>query len=133
VLVGGGQLTGQIMKATGLSHREAEEAKYSGSGEISGLCDAFVNNISTEINKTVNFYASTRPMERIGKIFLTGGSSLLTGLRETMQNNTGIEVEFVDPFLLLNEEQHMAGETEGLNQMMAVALYLSSRMLDTGL
>lgn len=130
VLVGGSQLTSQIMKTTGLSYNEAEAAKHSGSEEIAGLCESFVSNISTEINKTVNFYASTRPMEKIGKIFLTGGSSLLKGLREAVESNTDIQVEFLEPLLFLGEEEEKTGGLGDLGKVMAIALYLSSRVLD---
>jgi type IV pilus assembly protein PilM len=130
VLIGGSQLTSQIMKSTGLSWKESEDAKRSGSEEIAGLSESFVSSISAEINKTVNFYASTRPMERIGKIFLTGGSSLLKGLRETVESNTRIEVEFVDPFLFLDEDKQRFETFGDEGKVIAVALYLSSRVLD---
>ncbi|HEY3275989.1 MAG TPA: pilus assembly protein PilM, partial [Syntrophorhabdaceae bacterium] len=133
VLVGGSQLTHQIMKLTGCSHREAEEAKKTGSEDIGALCDTFVSNISAEINKTVNFYASTRPMERIGKIFLTGGSSRIKGLSDSVEANTGIEVEFLNPFLFLNDSPDGGMEKRDLEEVIAVALYLSSRIVDMSL
>jgi len=130
VLVGGEQLTSQIRKAAGLSYREAEDAKMTGSSDISYLCEDFVFNISSEINKTVNFYASTRPKEKIGRIFLTGGSSLLKGLKEALHGNTGIEVEFINPFLFLNERENtIVGYTDA-DKLIATAMYLSSRVVE---
>ncbi len=130
VLVGGGQLTSQIEKSAGFTYHEAEHAKVAGDREISYLCDDFVYNISSEINKTVNFYASTRPMEKIGKIFLTGGSSLLGGLKEAVYSNTGIEVEYIDPFLFLNEEENSLMGYGDSDKLIAIALYLSSRVVE---
>jgi type IV pilus assembly protein PilM len=130
VLVGGSQLTSRIMKSMGLSHKEAEDAKQSGNEDLAQLSESFVSSISAEINKTVNFYASTRPLERIGKIFLTGGSSLVRGLREVVESNTGIEVDFVNPFLFLNQEEQTFEGFGDVGKVITVALYLSSRVLD---
>lgn len=130
VLVGGGRLTEQIRKTSKLPYKEAEQAKKSANEEFAYLCEDFISNISSEISKTVNFYISTKPKERIGKIYLAGGSSLLTGLRETIQRNTGIEVEYVNPFLYLSEDPGKLQSYEHLKEFVSVALYLSSRITD---
>ncbi len=133
VLIGGRTLTGQIEKTMRAPFNEAEEKKISADDEVSYLFEDFIYNISSEINKTVNFYASTKPKERIGKIYLTGGSSMLKGLKEAIQGNTGIEVEYVNPFLLLNEEEITMAANERYREFIPVALYLSSRVTDLGL
>jgi type IV pilus assembly protein PilM len=133
VLIGGKHLTSQIEKTMRASFNEAEDKKISADDEVSYLFEDFIYNISSEINKTVNFYASTKPKERIGKVYLTGGSSLLKGLKEAIQGNTGIEVEYVNPFLLLNEDESKMAAHERFREFIPVALYLSSRVTDLGL
>ena len=133
VLVGGRSLTNRIERAACVSYGEAEEAKLTGGEEAAESSYEFISNISAEINKTINFYISTKPKERIGKIYLTGGSSLLKGLQESIQANTGIEVEYIDPFLYLNEDPTNLSVYEHLKELVPVALYLSSRVKDLDL
>jgi type IV pilus assembly protein PilM len=132
ILLGGKYLTDQIEKSTKLSHMEAEEKKIMADSEVAYLFEDFIFNISSEITKTINFYTATKPNDTIGKIYLTGGSSLLQGLKEKIEEDTRIEVEYIDPFLLLNlnEAKHRAYEEYGT--FMSIALYLSSRITDLG-
>ncbi|MBA4416375.1 MAG: hypothetical protein C0392_00465 [Syntrophus sp. (in: bacteria)] len=130
VLMGGRHLTNQIEKTMRLSYKEAEDKKISGDDSVSYLFEDFIFNISSEINKTVNFYASTKPKERIGRIYLTGGSSLLRGLKEAIQKNMGIEVEYINPFLFINEGDNKLVTYDHFREFMSVALYLSSRITD---
>ncbi len=130
ILVGGHYLTNQIQKSLQLSFKEAEEKKLSGNGEISHLYEDFIYNISSEISKTINFYTSTKTRERIDKIYLTGGTSTLKGLKETIQENAQIDVEFINPFLLVNEDIGRIENYKNFRESIAVALYLSSRAVD---
>lgn len=132
VLVGGKYLTTQIEKAAKLSHGEAETKKVRDSGEIAYLFEDFIFNISSEINKTINFYVATKPKETIGKIYLSGGSSLVQGLREKVAEDTKTEVEYINPFLLLAQDQGHLGAYDDFRQFVPVALYLSSRVTDVG-
>lgn len=130
ILVGGHYLTNQVQKSLQLSFKEAEEKKLSGNGEISHLYEDFIYNISSEISKTINFYTSTKTRERIDKIYLTGGTSTLKGLKETIQENAQIDVEFINPFLLVNEDNGRIENYKNFRESIAVALYLSSRAVD---
>jgi type IV pilus assembly protein PilM len=130
ILVGGQYLTNQIEKSLKLTYNEAEGKKLSGDGEISHLYEDFIYNISSEISKTINFYTSTKTRERIDKIYLTGGTAMLKGLKETIQENAQIDVEFVNPFLLVNEDVDKIETYKNFRESIAVALYLSSRAVD---
>lgn len=130
ILVGGQYLTSQIEKSTTLTRKEAEAKKLSGDGEVSYLFEDFIYNISSEISKTINFYTSTKTRERIDKVYLTGGTSLLPGLKATIEDNTKVDVEYIDPFLYLNEDVGKLETYEAFRGSIAVALYLSSRVVD---
>ncbi len=84
------------------------------------------------MNKTINFYVATKPREAVGRIYLTGGSSRLPGLKERIEEETGIDVEYLNPFLFLDDVR-APGVDEESQFFMAVALYLSSRISDSGL
>ena len=85
--------------------------------------------VSSEIMKTINFYTATKPRETVGKVYLTGGSSLLPGLKERVAQDTGAEVLFLDPLLLLPEKER-GDYQQNESVFMPVALYLSSRIGD---
>lgn len=126
ILIGGKQVTSEIAKSQNLTYKEAEERKLGRQGEAMPLLQDFVSNVSSEINKTINFYVATKPRETVGKIYLAGGASRVAGLKDQIEMETGIEVGFLDPFLFLG-----TGSPEGLDEAQAssasVALYLSTR------
>jgi type IV pilus assembly protein PilM len=126
ILAGGKYVTQELAKPHKLDYREAEEKKLKGGDDAAGVLDAFVANISSEINKTVNFYVATKPQEAVGKIYLTGGSSLVPGLKKRIESDTGIGVEFLNPFLFIDDSSPR-GTEETQECFMPVALSLSMR------
>ncbi len=126
ILIGGRYITNEIAGVQQIPYRQAEEEKYNAGGNVSEVLEEFVVNISSEINKTINFYVATKPRETVGKVYLTGGSALIPGLKEQIEKETEIPVEFLDPFLLFQDQS--GGAMQGGAQFnMPVALYLSSR------
>lgn len=130
ILVGGKYLTNLIQKSARLNYKNAEEKKLSADSNIVYLFEDFIFNIASEINKTVRFYLATKPKENIGKIYVTGGSSLLPGLKEKIVEDSGIQVEVIDPFLLAQSGDVQNEMYENLKEFMAVPLYLSTRITD---
>ena len=130
ILIGGKYLTSEIAKKYNVSQQEAEEKKVSQDADISDLVDEFVGNVSSEMNKTVNFYMATKPRETVGRIYLSGGSSRIPGLKERIEGETGVEVVLLDASLWLKQN----GKSPQLGQddqaFAPVALYLSSRVSD---
>ncbi len=127
ILIGGKYVTAEIARLQKLSPKEAEGKKLSSGDDVTPLLQDLVSSVSSEISKTVNFYVATKPRETVGKIYLTGGSSRLSGLKEQIEKETGISVELLNPFLLLN----MTGADamlEDQETLMPVALFLSTRM-----
>jgi len=129
ILMGGKYLTTQIQRSIKVKYKEAEEKKVAADADVTYLFEDFIFNISSEINKTVRFYLATKPKENIGKIFVTGGSSLLPGIKEKIVDETGIPVEVIDPFLLVQTgaQTSLYGE---LKEVMVVPVYLSTRVTD---
>jgi type IV pilus assembly protein PilM len=113
-----------------VSLEEAEEKKLNPGSDVSELVDDFVGNVSSEINKTVNFYMATKPRETVGRIYLTGGSSRVPGLKERIESETGVEAAFLDPSLFLKQNGKSQNLGDGDQAFAPVALYLSSRVGD---
>jgi len=130
ILMGGKYITNLIQNTTNLSYADAEEKKLTNDSSVSYLFEDFIFNISSEIKKTINFYLATKPNETLGKIYITGGSSLLPGLKERIYEETQMPIESVNPFLILGEEESKIQAYENLKEYMVIALYLSSRIGD---
>jgi len=128
ILMGGKYLTTQIQKSIKVGYQEAEEKKITADVDVTYLFEDFIFNISSEINKTVRFYLATKPKENIGRIFVTGGSSLLPGIKEKIVEETGIPVEVINPFLMIQDGTSMLYEE--LKEVMVVPVYLSARVFD---
>lgn len=131
ILMGGRYLTAQIEKTMGISYKDAEMRKTTDDGGMAYLFEDFIFNIASEITKTINFYTATKPKETISRIYLTGGSSQLIGLKEKIVEDTKIEIEYLDPFLFLKGDKTAKLQAYAeYKQFVAVALYLSSRITD---
>jgi len=128
ILMGGKYITNLIQKTTNLSYVDAEEKKLTNDSSVSYLFEDFIFNIASEIKKTINFYLATKPKETLGKIYITGGSSLLPGLKERIYEETQMPIESINPFLILGEEESKIQAYENLKEYMVIALYLSSRV-----
>jgi len=128
IALGGKYLTSQIERTLKIPFAEAEKKKISGDPEISYLFEDFIFNITAEVNKTINFFRSIKTSETLDKIYVTGGSSLLAGLKDKMKEETGLEVETINPFLMLGKNYGADKTLEDYMVFMPVALQLSARI-----
>lgn len=107
ILMGGVLVTEEIQRQMGVNYFEAEDLKVNGdeSGnlpeEIMPLIDIHIDNLMSEIRKVLNFYIASGSTEQVDYCFVTGGSSLLPGLRDALSSVIGIEALALDPFLRL--------------------------------
>jgi type IV pilus assembly protein PilM len=63
-----------------------------------GLLDSPLEILVREIRETLRFLTVRRRNLEPGRIFLSGGSGLLPGLRDTLADALGVEVVYPDPF-----------------------------------
>ncbi len=105
VSVGGRQITIEIQKHFGVSYEDAELLKCG--GEVAGvdatgiedIIKAASNSLITEVQRSFDFYLSTAHEGHIDKAYLSGGSSKISGIAESISERTGIPTAMVDPFL----------------------------------
>jgi type IV pilus assembly protein PilM len=128
ILIGGKYVTSEIARSQNVSTKEAEDKKLGLENEVLPFLQDLASSVSSEISKTVNFYVATKPRETVGKIYLTGGSSRLPGLKDQVERETGISVDFLNPFLFVNKASIDDALYEGQETVMPVALFLSSRL-----
>jgi type IV pilus assembly protein PilM len=99
---GGNRYTEAIASALSLSFEEAEAAKLGRHGadpsKIAPALESVSRELSLEVQRTFDYFASTADSERIGKIVLSGGCAELPGLTEYLASTWGIPVETARPF-----------------------------------
>src|SRR2546429_4363425 len=98
---GGNQLTQDIVSRYGMSPEEAENAKRSG-----GLPDdfdaevlrPFMENLSTEVQRALQFFFSSTQYHSVDHILLAGGSAVIPGLDEVVNARAQVPTSVANPF-----------------------------------
>ncbi len=136
--IGGNQYTDAIQKELNLSADQAEQLKRG--EEIDGIpfervqpiLSAVNEDIGTEIQKTLDFFkqisATERPLDRL---YLTGGTSQVVHMKESLGERLDTQVELLNPFRKIPPAGREA-TPELINEMMpsaSVAVGLALRKL----
>jgi len=105
ITIGGNQFTDAIQKDLNLSAEQAEQLKRG--EEVDGIpfervmpiLSAVNEDVGAEIQKTIDFFkqisATDEPLDRL---YLTGGSSQIVHLKESLGERLKTQVEILNPF-----------------------------------
>jgi type IV pilus assembly protein PilM len=89
--------------------------------------EAISREFSLEIQRTLDYFASTAESERIGKIVLAGGCATLPGLADYLSSVWGIPVELANPFARIEVSNAHADTVATIGPHLAVAVGLGLR------
>lgn len=98
---GGSQLTQLIIRQYGFSADEAEAKKRSGDlpeDYQTAVLDPFIESMSQEIGRALQFFFTSTPYNKIDHILLAGGSAALLGLAEAVTHQTSFACMLINPF-----------------------------------
>jgi len=129
---GGNNYTQAIAQQLKIPFEQAEAAKL---GRDVGVrweavvpaLEAVSRELSLEVQRTFDYFASTAESERIGKIVLAGGCAQLPGLNDYLSSNWGIPVELARPFERIEVDPAYAEEVTAAGPALAVAVGLALR------
>jgi type IV pilus assembly protein PilM len=134
ISIGGNQYTDTIQRELNLSREQAEAAKRGEavegvSGEqVAAIVSSVNEELCNEIQRTVDFVkafaGSETPLEAI---YLAGGGSRTTGIRESLAQQFNAEIETLDPFREVGVPSHLAGVAGEVAPDSAVAVGLALR------
>lgn len=134
--IGGTNISEEIAKKYQIEFNEAEILKKGGisgkseefKSDYSGYLSIMLSRITSEIQRTIDYFAANNDKQYPKKIFITGGSSRLPGLSEDIENKTNIPVVILNPFrnLLFKHENGW----EDKNIFFGVAVGLALRGVD---
>lgn len=98
---GGAQLTQDIMRQYGMAQDEAETAKRSGGlpdNYESEVLRPFMENAALEIQRALQFFFTSTQYNSVEHILLTGGSAVIPGLEDTVQQRAQVSTIIANPF-----------------------------------
>jgi len=98
---GGAQLTQLISRQYGLSFEEAEIKKLAGDlpeDYESSLLSPFVDSLSQEIGRALQYFFTSTPHHRVHYVMLSGGTATLQGLKDRVTELTGFASMVINPF-----------------------------------
>jgi type IV pilus assembly protein PilM len=107
VTIGGNQFTEEIQKQLNVSYDEAEALKIGGNRadadavvpqEVERVLSSVAEQMAGEIQRSLDFYASTAADSHIAKVFLSGGTAKIPALFKTIEQRVGVPVEILNPF-----------------------------------
>jgi type IV pilus assembly protein PilM len=135
IAVGGNQYTDAIQKDLNLSFDQAEALKRGARVEgaapenLGPILRAVSDNLTLEIQKTFDFFKATSSEDRIDRIYLAGGTSKVTGLRELLADRFDAGVEILNPFnnVIYNPREFDPDFISEIGPSAAVAVGLAAR------
>lgn len=132
---GGAEISDSISKSLSIPFAEAEKMKkefglFGNSVEknLSDIIKIHLDYIFSETNNILLDYEK-KCNRIISKVILTGGGSLLKGLKEVAANNFRAEIEIGHPFSKVNAPEFLQKVLETMGPEFAVALGLALRKL----
>lgn len=129
---GGKQLTEEIQRRYGLSYEEAGLAKRHGGlpdNYTIDVLDPFKKAIVQQIQRSLQFFASSSADRIIDSIILAGGCASVLGIEKLVEQSLGMPVYTANPFvnmILSNKVKPQALSSDAPAMMIACGLALRS-------
>lgn len=114
--IGGLTITEEIQRQMGVNYSEAESLKIHGDGsgnipeEIVDLINQVLDSFFSELKKTVDFWVNSTSEEAFDGCIITGGTSLIPGLPDALQELFDTEVQILNPFTTMTYNQNNISE-----------------------
>jgi type IV pilus assembly protein PilM len=131
---GGNNYTDAIAQRLGIPADRAEAAKHGDEvgvnwDDLVPALETVSHELSLEVQRTFDYFASTAESERIGKIVLSGGGAKLAGIEDFLASSWGVPVELARPFGAIDCDGAQLSPTElqELGPVFAVAVGLGLR------
>jgi type IV pilus assembly protein PilM len=131
---GGNNYTDAIANRLNIGVDKAEAAKQGREvgvnwDDVVPALETVSRELSLEVQRTFDYFASTAESERIGKIVLSGGCAQLVGIEDFLASSWGVPVELAHPFLAIecDPAQFPDAELREIGPFFAVAVGLGLR------
>jgi len=98
---GGAQLTQQIVRQYGFSLEEAETKKRNGDlpeDYEASVLRPFIDTMVQEIARSLQFFFTSTPHNKVDYVMLAGGAAALPGLSEAVKRQSTFDCRLLNPF-----------------------------------
>ncbi len=137
ILLGGNKFTETIQKQLKVDYEDAEKMKLGlnvtedNKDKVISIIMEDTDVIASEIQKSIEFY-STAANRNVEKIFLSGGSSKISGINQLLSEKLGVSVETLDPLkkVSVNKKIFDPEYIDYISPMIAIATGLAIRRFD---
>jgi type IV pilus assembly protein PilM len=134
IAFGGNNYSQAIAQRLNLSLAKAEAVKRGQDTSVKWedvvpALEAVSRELSMEVRRTFDYFASTTESERIHRIVLSGGGAKLAGLDEYLSSSWGVPVEVANPFhsVEVDPERFHVEDLVATSPLLAVAVGLGIR------
>ncbi len=98
---GGSHLSQDIVRLYGLTPEEAEVRKRT--GELpdnfqTDVLNPFLEQVATDASRSLQFFFTSTPYTKVDRVLLAGGSSVIEGLSEVVEQRLQVPTEVIAPF-----------------------------------
>lgn len=115
--MGGSDLTEDIQKQLNITYHEAELYKMGGSPgaqtdevlphEVEKIIGERAEDMASEIQRSIDFYAATAADSRIDRIVVTGGTAAIPSLVRIIARTSGVPAELMNPFRNISYDERL--------------------------
>ena len=104
IQIGGNLYKEELQKRFGLSSQDAETVKLGGAvegvstDEVTTVIDETTEAMTTDIQRSLDFFSASSSDDRPVKVFITGGLSKMAAIRTSLANRLGVAVQVIDPW-----------------------------------
>lgn len=94
----------KLQKEVGFNYEDATNAVKgtipvgASQDSVQGVFESFVSDLGTQIERSLQFLSSVTGEEKVGRMYLSGGGSLIPNLLEYLKRRLGIPIELINPF-----------------------------------
>jgi type IV pilus assembly protein PilM len=138
---GGNQYTEEIQKTLSIGFEEAERIKLGGPRtndsqevvpqEVEHTMRTVTENMVGEITRSLDFFTATAAEGRIGRIYLVGGGSQVSGLEKAFREKTDVPVEMLNPLTRMAPSKRFEpAYLDEIGPALGVGVGLALRSLD---
>ena len=137
IQLGGNSFNEELQKRFGINSDDAESLKLgvdSLSIDDEAVQDALqnvTNNLVQEVRRSLDFFSATFADERVEKVYITGGVSLISNIMPSLAEGLDVAVEILDPFsrMTVNEKNFDLDYVKSVAPFFSVAAGLATRKL----
>lgn len=137
IILGGSKYTETIQKQLKVDYEDAEKMKSGlnvtedNKDKIVSIIQDITDILASEIQKSIEFY-STAANRNVEKIFLSGGSSKISGINRLLSEKLSVSVETLNPLkkISINKKIFDPEYIDYISPLMATATGLALRRFD---